>query len=98
MSSEIVVMAEVNDLRQIISVFLQRCVLELSDAALCSDLDTNDDHLSTERLRRIVESQGSTLFQLHFNEDHTFSVRLEPTVGANTVIVLVNVLSLSLVR
>lgn len=81
---ETVVVMQVNALQHIILVFLQRRVSVLTDADLFSALDTDDDGYSTEKLRRILQSQGSALFQLQVNDDQTFSVRLEPTVGANS--------------
>jgi hypothetical protein len=79
---EIVVMTGVEDLQQVIAVFLQQEVLELIDAHLCSALGIDNDAYLIDRLYQIVKSQGSALFQVNSNEDWTFSVRVEPTVGA----------------
>ena len=76
-------MTQINDLQKILAIFLQRKRLELTDSELCSALQTDDDDFSSEKLRRTVQSQCSSLFQIHDNADRTFAVRIEPTVRAD---------------
>jgi hypothetical protein len=65
---------------EIISVFLQRNVNELSDDDLRTAIQTKDRSCSTEQIRRIVQTYSS-LFQLQYNKEDTFLVRIECTVN-----------------
>lgn len=74
-------MTWLNDLQEIMAVFVRQKALELSDAELLGALKSKDDDYSTEKLRRAVQLQSSSLFQLQENDETSFSVRLEPTVS-----------------
>ncbi len=70
-----------DDLNEIISIFLQRNVNELNDDDLNMALEDKGKLCSAKELRRIVQSFGSSLFQLRCNKEGIFLVRIEPKVS-----------------
>src|SRR5689334_22870560 len=67
----------VNSLNEIISIFLHRNVNELSD----NDLSTAIGNKCTvEDIHQVVQSFGSSLFQLQCNKKGIYLVRIEPKV------------------
>ncbi|CAF1000281.1 unnamed protein product [Rotaria sordida] len=70
----------INYLNEIISIFLQRNVNELSDNDLCTIIKNNGKTCSIEDVRHVVQSLGSSLFQLQYNHENIFLVRIEPTI------------------
>jgi hypothetical protein len=71
----------VNYLNEIISIFLQRNVNELTDNDLSTTITTTDKVCSAEEIHRVVHSFGSSLFQLRCNKEGIFLVRIEPKVS-----------------
>lgn len=69
-------------LNEIIFIFIQRNVCELSDNDLSIALKTNGKDCSIEEIHRVVQSLGSSLFQLWDNDNWTSFIRVEPTVSS----------------
>ena len=72
----------VNYLNEIISIFLQRDVNELSDNDLSNILKTKDENCSAEEIHRIVQSLGSSLFQLQHKKENGYSVLVKTKVSS----------------
>ena len=70
----------VNHVNEIISVFLQRNVNEISDKDLCAAIDKPNGRCSIEQIHRSVETNGSSLFAIRCNTEGTPIVHLEPKV------------------
>ncbi|CAF3890016.1 unnamed protein product [Rotaria sp. Silwood2] len=67
----------VNYLNEIISIFLQRNVNELSDNDLSTAIRAQGKTCSTEEIRRVVHSLSSSMFHLYHNHENIFLVRIE---------------------
>ena len=88
----------VRDLNGIVSVFVQRNTRSLNGDQLNSALQLDG---TSSHVRAVVQSFGSSLFQLHDHPDGTFSVLLQPTVrlSSNSIIArLVSIIDLHLRR
>ena len=72
----------VNYLNEIISIFLQRGVNELSDKDLSTAIEAKGKVCSTEEIHRVVQIIGSSLFQLQCNKEGIFLVRIELKVSS----------------
>jgi len=72
----------INYLNEIISIFLQRDVNELSDKDLSTAIVAKGNICSSEEIRHVVQSFGSSLFQLRCNREGIFLVRIEPKVSS----------------
>ncbi len=81
----------VNHLNEIISIFIQRNVCELSDHDLSTAFETNGEACSDEDIRRIVQSFGASLFKLRLNKDGTYFIKIEPTVSSFIYFLLLNI-------
>ena len=82
-----------NDLQQIAEIFLVRNAIELNDRELCESLRQHGTSLSSNDLLHIVQSVGSSLFELQFHSN-SFLVRLEPKVNVfSSLVSSLNVLS-----
>ncbi len=70
----------VNYLNEIISVFLKQRVNELSEKDLSTAIETVGKVCSIEQIHHVVQSNGSSLFQIRCNKDGIFLVYVEPKV------------------
>ena len=68
-----------NDLQEIAEIFLSKGAIELEDQELIESLRQCGTSLSSADLRHIVQSVGSSLFELDCHSN-SFLVRLEPKV------------------
>ncbi|CAF3583212.1 unnamed protein product [Rotaria sp. Silwood1] len=71
----------VNHLNEIISLFLQWNVKELSDNDLSTGISNNGKTCSAEEVRHTARLLGSSLFQFRYNEDNVFLIRIAPTIN-----------------
>jgi hypothetical protein len=78
---DVILSMTVNYLNEIISIFLQREVIELTDNDLSTTIKTRDKVCSAEEIHRVVHSFGSSLFQLRCNKEGIFLVQIEPKVS-----------------
>lgn len=69
-----------NYLNEIILIFLQRNTNELSVDDLSAALRTNSTPCSAEEIRQIVQTLGSSLFRLQYNEEKSTIVRTQTKV------------------
>jgi hypothetical protein len=70
------------DLNEIISVFLQRHINELTLSDVNNALEVNGKSLSVAEIRHVVCSLGSSLFQIRANSDGIICIRVDPTVSS----------------
>lgn len=70
----------VNYLNEIISIFLHRNVDELGDEILSTTIERKGHLCPVQNIRQVVQSSGSSLFQLWCNKDGKTFVRLQPKV------------------
>ena len=70
------------DLNEIISVFLQRHVNELTLTDVTNALEANGKSLSIAEIRHVVCSFGLSLFQIRGNRDDIICIRVDPTVSS----------------
>jgi hypothetical protein len=70
-----------NYLNEIISVFLDQNVNQLSDNDLSTAIEAKGKIFSAEEIRRVVQSSGLSVFQLQCNREGIFFVRIEPKVS-----------------
>jgi hypothetical protein len=68
-------------MNEIISVFLDQNVNQLSDNNLSIAIEAKGKICSTEEIRRVVQSSGWSLFQLRFNKEGIYLVHIEPKVN-----------------
>jgi len=74
----------VNYLNEIISIFLDRNVNELSDNELSVAIEAKGKDCPADNIHCVVKSCGSSLFQLRCNKEGIFLVRIEPKVSSLT--------------
>jgi hypothetical protein len=74
----------VDYLNEIISIFLERDVNELSDNELSTAIEAKGKDCSAEEIHFAVKSYGSSLFQLQCNKERIFLVRIAPKVSSLT--------------
>ncbi|CAM4906998.1 unnamed protein product [Rotaria socialis] len=74
-------MAAVNCLNEIISIFLQLNVIELSDHELNIAIKGHGKTFSVVEIRRAVQLLGSSLFHFESSQEGLFLIRVEPTIG-----------------
>ncbi|CAF3757861.1 unnamed protein product [Rotaria socialis] len=74
-------MAAVNCLNEIISIFLQLNVIELSDHELNIAIKGHGKTFSVVEIRRAVQLLGSSLFHFESSQEGLFFIRVEPTIG-----------------
>ncbi len=71
----------VNYLNEIISIFLQRGINEISEKDLSTTIETTGKVCSIEQIHRALQSNGSSLFQRQCNREGIFLVHIEPKVS-----------------
>ncbi len=70
----------VNYLNEIILIFLQRGVNEISEKDLCESVEKTGKLCSIEQIHRSVESNGLSLFEIRCNKEGMLIVHIEPKV------------------
>lgn len=77
-----------NDLNAMISIFVDRNVCELNDSDLISASQRNGKKFTLTDIRRLVQTIGTSLFQLQDNDDWSFTVKVEPAVSSSISLLL----------
>jgi hypothetical protein len=80
----------VDHLNEIISIFIQQNTYELSDSDLSNACRHSGRPCSTEEIRQVVQSLGSSLFQFRLNNDGVFVFRVEPTVRSFNLFLVIH--------
>ena len=70
----------VNYLNEIISIFLQRGVNEISEKDLSATIEETNKLCSIEQIHRSLESNGLSLFEIQCSKEGMLIVHIEPKV------------------